>query len=268
MNVTPPLVASTMSSINRAPSPPSHEIVSSIPPALSLWYAPSPLVVTTAPSRLAAAAYTAPTFDASANDSRIATRGDAATVRADRSTRRADPPYARINPPAPSLIPPKYRTTTQSTSDSPSLLIAPSIGAPAVPVGSPPSEDLSVDPVPDETYPKHTCRLLGWSSRTLSMTARASSHDEHRAAYPTKRDFLTTSSATYKSVPSKVLRRGGDPDDDDNEEEEDDDHNLDLTPESVAGGRPDVDSLLSVADDDDDDGWRKRKAAGGRRWWW
>ena len=59
--------------------------------------------------------------------------------------------YARTRPPAPRSIPPKYLVTTIQTPVSPSRFITSSIGIPAVPEGSPSSENLAIS-VPCRIY--------------------------------------------------------------------------------------------------------------------
>ena len=49
--------------------------------------------------------------------------------------------YARVRPEAPSRIPPKYLVTTTAASVTPAFSIASRTGIPAVPFGSPSSEN-------------------------------------------------------------------------------------------------------------------------------
>ena len=93
----------------------------------------------------------------------------------------------------------------QIVSDNPSPLMADNIGTPAVPVGSPSSEQRSVptptpppsesEPELEDTNPKQTCRLFGCSFRIVPSMDCASPHDVQWEAKPMNRDFLITSSA-------------------------------------------------------------------------
>ena len=78
-------------------------------------------------------------------------------------------------PPAPSRVPPNHRVTTATTSLTPRPRSTSSIGAPAVPDGSPSSLDALDVTVGPSTNAEQWCRASQCSLRARSTTARAAS---------------------------------------------------------------------------------------------
>mmetsp|Transcript_21055 Transcript_21055/g.25513 ORF Transcript_21055/g.25513 Transcript_21055/m.25513 type:complete len:204 (-) Transcript_21055:21-632(-) len=119
--------------------------------------------------------------------------------------------YALFKPPEPSFVPPKYRITIHIVFVKPSFRIVVNMGNPAVPDGSPSSEERSTSSpcslLPKPMNAKQQCLDLRFFFLISSRNKRASSKFVQCRATPMKRLFLIIISLPVNVFPfSKVLK--------------------------------------------------------------
>src|SRR5690625_4725668 len=111
------------------------------------------------------------------------------------SAARTASEYARTSPPAPRRVPPNQRVTTATRSLTSAPRRTSSMGAPAVPAGSPSSEERCTSWPAPRRKAEQWWRASQYLLRAPATTSRAASSDSTRVSSPRNRDRLISNSA-------------------------------------------------------------------------